>query len=51
MFNTQQMLTNKNFFIQTVLSCGKRNVALGPDSVPASQEAEVGVLEQKGEPI
>lgn len=30
----------------------KRNVALaGPDSVPASQEAEVGVLEQKEKPI
>lgn len=53
MFNTQQMLT----IIKVSLSgqyrpVAKRNVALvGPDSVPASQEAEVGVLEQKEKPI
>lgn len=52
MFNTQQMLT----IIKVSLSgqyhpVPKRNVALvGLDSVPAPQDAEVGMLEQKESP-
>lgn len=46
-FRNGQYSTNvnyyKSFFIRTVPSVAKRNVALvGPDSVPAFQEAEVG---------
>lgn len=54
-FRNVQYSTNvnyyKSFFIRTVPSVPKRNVALvGLDSVPAPQDAEVGMLEQKESP-
>lgn len=54
-FRNVQYSTNVNYYKSLCGQCcpvAKRNVALaGPDSVPASQEAEVGVLEQKEKPI